>query len=495
MKKISFLLLIIAQGFVYGQTELVFVFFKDKPSKSVFYNNPSIELSTKSLERRSKLNIALNDSDAPIEVSYIQNIKNLGFTVNDQSKWLNGVAVNANSTEIENLKNQPYVSKVESFVKNKNNNTGKIIQQNSKYETLQNANASDFVYGNAAAQIEQINLRQLHALGYTGKGISIAVLDTEFPEVNTASSFSRLRDNNQIKGTYNFTNKTENVYNTYNSYHGSNCLSIIGGYINGSFVGSAPDAEFYLYTTEYQPQELPEEELYWIQAAEQADRVGVDIISSSLGYAYDFTEPRYDYAFSDMTGNRTFIARGAQLASDKGIIVVVAAGNEGNDQWRRIVSPGDNTSVFTIGSNTANNTASPFSSYGPNALGQQKPDASARGTSTYYTSGNNTTSGNGTSYATPLAAGGIACLLQALDTNTNRESIKDRLRETASLYPSYNTQLGNGILNFYNAYQEITLKSKDYKMITDFKVYPNPTLNSFKIRTDQKLKILKSLIL
>ena len=489
MKKIYFLLLILIQGIVYGQTELVFVFFKDKPNKAQFYANPSTELSLKSINRRENLNIPLNDSDAPIEINYIQNIKNLGFTVDDQSKWLNGVAVNATSTDIETLKSQPYVLSVESFVKNKT--AGKTTHQYSKFDQLKKSSKTAFNYGNSADQIDQVNLRQLHALGYTGKGITIAVMDTEFPTVNSGSAYARMGDNNQIKGTYNFRTKSEEVYANPNSDHGAKCLGIIGGYIDGTFVGSAPDADFYLYTTEYAPQEIPEEELYWIQAAEQADRVGVDIISTSLGYANGFTDPRYDYSFADMTGSRTFIARGAQYASDKGIIVLIAAGNEGDDVWKRVVSPADNPSVFTIGANTNSGTPSSFSSYGPNATGHQKPDASARGTATYYAYNNGSSSGNGTSYSTPLAAGGVACLLQALGSTTDRESIKNRLRETASLYPSYNEQIGNGILNFYNAYEQLTLSTSNKSLEKNIKIYPNPAKSYFKITTTSKVLMVE----
>ena len=483
MKKFIYLYFLFFFSFTFSQTELVFVYFKDKPNASAFLANPLSELSQKAIDRRSNLGISITAQDAPIEPTYIQNIQNLGFTVNDQSKWLNGVAVIATAAQITQLQSEPYVLKVESFVKN-----SVIAKQAkiSKIEKFQNS-ATDFTYGNSLDQINQINLRNLHVTGYTGAGISIAVIDTGFPTVDTGSAFARIRNNNQIKGGYNFVNKSTDIYNTTLNNHGTNCLGIIGGYLDGTFVGAAPDADFYLYATEDGTKEIPEEELYWIQAAEEADRKGVDIISTSLGYADFFDDSRYDYSYSQMNGNTSFIARGAQIASEKGIIVVVAAGNEGNQTWKYIVTPADNEKVFTIGGVDSTGNPSVFTSFGPNSAGKVKPDASARATSTYFAYNNGAYPGNGTSYATPLSAGGIACLLQAIPNSTNREFLKNTLRQTASLYPNYTDQLGYGILNFGNALSSF-LSTNENALKSKIKIYPIPAKNEINISTTEKLK-------
>ncbi len=271
MKKIILTSIFLTYSLINAQTELVFVFFRDKPNKAAFYANPLSELTQKALDRRTNLGIPLNDQDAPIEASYIQNIQNLGFTVSDYSKWLNGVAVNATASQITLLENQPFVQSVESFVKNSSG--GKQNKQN-KFEKFNNEHngKTEFNYGTGAAQIDQINLRTLHQQGFTGEGITIAVLDTGFPRVNTGSGYSRLRNLGKIKGGYNFISKNNDLYNLDFNTHGSYCLGVIAGYIDGQYVGSAPDADFYLYVTESGPEEIPEEELYWIEAAEDADR-------------------------------------------------------------------------------------------------------------------------------------------------------------------------------------------------------------------------------
>jgi serine protease AprX len=133
MKKILSVFILCVVTFANAQTELVFVFFKDKPNKVAFYANPLSELTQKSLDRRTRLGVALNDQDAPIEPSYIQNIRNLGFTVTDYSKWMNGVAVNATAAEIVQLESQAYVESVESFIKH-GNRSAKPQKRVNKFE-------------------------------------------------------------------------------------------------------------------------------------------------------------------------------------------------------------------------------------------------------------------------------------------------------------------------------------------------------------------------
>ena len=484
MKKILSVVILVAYGFVSAQTELVFVYFKDKPNKAAFYANPTSELTQKSLDRRTRLGIALNDQDAPLEQSYVQNIRNLGFTVTDYSKWMNGVAVNATALQITQLQSQPYVNTVERFIKH-GGKIGTPVKRN-KFEKFNNTEGKiDFNYGQGLAQINQINLRPLHIAGFTGAGMTIAVIDTGFPTVNTGSAYSRIRNSGQIKGGYNFINKSTDIYNTALNNHGSYCLGTIAGYVANSYVGSAPDADFYLYATEDAVNEIPEEQLYWTEAAEEADRKGVDLITTSLGY-YDYDDPRYNMVYGDMTGTSSFIARTAQIATEKGIFVLAAAGNEAQKPWHYIITPADNEKVFTIGGVTSTGSSSSFSSFGPNAVGQIKPDGVARGSSTYMGYNNSVTTSNGTSFATPLAAGGVACLIEALPTKTVDE-ISNLLRENASLYPSSDAQKGYGILNFGKSWNSATLATASSGKKSVLQIYPNPVVKTFTIKTDEKI--------
>lgn len=483
MKKTLFFFIVVFYISISAQTELVFVYFKDKPNSAAFFSNPTSELTQKSLDRRTNLGIALIEQDAPIEPTYIQNIKDLGYSVTDYSKWLNGVAVEADPAQIAELKTKSYVQNVESFVVHPGVPKIKKANEN-KFENFSKNSLTNFNYGLGAGQIDQVNLRPVHVAGYTGKNITIAVIDTGFPTVNTGSVYARIRDNNQIKGGYNFVNKSSDIYNLSYGDHGSYVLGVIAAYVDGSFVGSAPDADFYLYTSEDVSKEVPQEELYWIEAAEEADRKGVDIISTSLGY-YDFDEPRYRLLYSDMDGKTSFIARGAEIATKKGIIVVAANGNEATKAYHYLVTPADNKEVFSIGAVTPSGDAASFSSFGPNANGDVKPDGSTRGSSTYLGFNNSVTSGGGTSFATPLAAGGIACLLQANFTE-NRDTVKNLLRQKASLYPSHDDQKGYGILNFGAVMNDILATESVVKQ-NSLKIYPNPVGDILNLKTKENL--------
>jgi len=484
MKKLLSISLLLVISFVSAQTQLVFVFFKDKPNKAAFYANPTSELTQKSLDRRARLNVALNDQDAPIEPTYIQNIRNLGFTVTDYSKWMNGVAVNATLTQITQLESQPYVESVERFIKH-GGKPAQTVKRN-KFEEFNNAEGkTDFNYGSGLAQINQVNLRPLHIAGYTGTGVTIAIIDTGFPRVNTGSVYARIRNNGQIKGGYNFVNKSTDIYNTSLNNHGSYCLGTIAAYVENSFVGSAPDADFYLYASEDAANEIPEEQIYWAEAAEEADRKGVDVISTSLGY-YDFDDPRYSLTYEDMDGTTSFIARAAQIATEKGIFVLAAAGNEAQNSWHYIITPADNEKVFTVGAVTASGASSTFSSYGPNSVGLIKPDASARGTNTVMGYNNSVTQSSGTSFSTPLSAGGVACLLQAIP-NKPLEQVRDLLRQKASLYPNHTDPMGYGIFNFGNSLTTAQLTTANNNVKSAVSIYPNPVSTTFTIKSADKI--------
>lgn len=480
MEKLLLFCFIAGYGLIQAQSELVFVYFNDKPNKAAFYANPLSELTQKALNRRTALGIALNDQDAPIEQSFIQNLQNLGFTITDYSKWLNGVAVNANQAQVNLIKAQPFVQSVESFAKN----SSLVVktQNTNKWESFELAqkNLTVFDYGSGSNQIDQLNLRPLHLAGFTGIGVTIAVIDTGFPTVDTGSAFLRLWTNNKIKGGYDFVTKTGNIYDSTLNSHGTVVLGAIGGYIQNTFVGSAPDADFYLYRSENAAVEVPEEELYWIEAAEEADRKGVDLITTSLGYS-TFDDPKYSYTYANMNGTTSFIARGSQIAVSKGIFVLIAAGNSGEQPWHYITTPADNAQVFTIGSVDSAGLSSGFSSYGPNASGVIKPDASARGSFSTTVANNSTTTVSGTSIATPIAAGGVACLIQAFPT-MNRNTMRTQLRQTASLFPNHTDQMGYGILNFGSLYNSV-LNTSELVKKEKIAIFPNPVKSILNIAT------------
>ena len=481
MKKLFPLLAFLISLPLFAQED-AWVFLKDKPNSATYLAAPLTMLSQRALDRRTRQNIVLDSKDVPLDASYYSQVKSAaGITVLAKSKWLNAIHVQGTQTNIKNLKiTFSFVDEIE-FANNSLNAKGKVTQRSSD---TKNKNKfakinTTFNYGNAENQITMLKGDYLHKEGFTGNGMHIAVIDAGFPNVDVLTAFKRLRDNNQILGGYDFVNRSTSFYTGHN--HGTNVLSDIGGYIDGEFIGTAPDASFYLFRTEDAENEVPLEESLWVEAAEKADSLGVDVINTSLGYT-TFDNANYNYTYADMDGNTTFITRGAEIGASRGMILVNAAGNDGNDPWKYMGAPADAASVFTVGAVNATKFIAPFSSFGPTADNRVKPDVLAHGQSVYiigHISGEPKTS-NGTSFSSPVMAGVTACFWQAFPNLTSTQ-IMQRIRESADRYQNPHEQYGYGIPNFETAYANV-LNVDEQNFINDVSIFPNPVNTTFTLK-------------
>ena len=453
------LLFLFSLNNLWAQVEDAWVYFKDKPSQTTFIAAPLSMLSQRALDRRTRYNIALDVKDVPAEASYINQIKNAtGITVKAKSKWLNALHVQGTQTDISNLLGLNFVSKVEYANKSLNASGKNSKQQKKVRKTNKLDSKTDFNYGNTTNQIQMLKGNVLHENNFTGEGMQIAIIDGGFPNVDNFAAFKRIRDNHQILGGYDFVNRNENFYTGY--YHGMSVLSTIAGYIENQFVGTAPDAKFYLFISEDAVNETPLEESLWVEAAEKADSLGVDVINTSLGYT-TFDNSNYDYTYADMDGKTTFISRGAEIAFSRGMIVVNSAGNDGNTAWRYISAPADAVSVLSIGAVNATGVIAGFSSYGPTSDNRVKPDVCAQGAGVYViNSTGSVATSNGTSFSSPVLAGVVACLWQAFPDKTNAEIIQ-LVKESAHLYPNFTAQEGYGIPNFESVYNILATNVND----------------------------------
>src|SRR5690554_6534961 len=238
MKKIIGILLF--TGFVLcNAQDLVLIKFADKPSAQVYFSDPTLMLSQKALDRRAKYNIELDLLDVPVESDYVDEINAIGIQPILVSKWFNGVFAWCTENQVTDAEGLPFVTEVESFVRDAGKmSTDNPMEDKFKQPDVSNSDKSDllgFNYGYTHTQVTQIKLDYLHDLGFTGEGVTIAILDNGFPGVDTASGFSYIRDNGQIKGGYNFVDGNEDIYGS--GSHGTVVLSTIGGYIENQFVG------------------------------------------------------------------------------------------------------------------------------------------------------------------------------------------------------------------------------------------------------------------
>ncbi len=484
MKKyISILLFLIIVNFCNGQ-EHAWVYFTDKPGAATFLANPLTMLSQKALDRRTQQHIVLDMKDVPIEISYIDAVSAAnGIKVKAKSKWLNALHVLGLEADINALTSLPFVDHIEFAANTLNARAPSVKTTRDKFGAKANFN-----YGGSLNQIEMLKGNVLHQQNFTGSGMTIAVLDAGFPNVDTFAAFQRARDNNQIIDGYNFVNRNANFYS--GNSHGTSVLSTMVGFVDGQLIGTAPDANYYLFITEDASQETPLEESLWVEAAEKADSLGVDIINTSLGYS-TFDDARYDYTYADMNGTTTFITRGADIAFSRGMILINAAGNSGNSAWHYITAPADGMNVLAIGAVDGNGTITGFSSFGPTADNRIKPDADAKGGNTTLINGSgNVSTSSGTSFASPVICGVIACFWQANPTKTNAEIIQ-AVRASGHLYANPTDHEGYGIPNFETALNTLAVNTFTEG---DFKVYPNPFQEHIQFQfTDQRATLQVSL--
>ncbi len=331
-------------------------------------------------------------------------------------------------------------------------------------------------YGAAASQNKMIHIPTLHAMGYKGEGMLIAMMDVGFTDANTNPFFAKVYARNGVLKTMDVVDNEVNVYD--NSSHGLSCWSTIAANKENELVGTAPNANFLLYRTENDASETIVEEYNWAFAAEDAENEGAQIFSTSLGYT-TFDRDSMNHTLADLDGNTTVIAKAANRAAGLGVLVVNSAGNEGNDPvWQgHISSPADADSAMAVGAVDSNGVIADFSGRGfLNSL-PIKPNVCAQGVKTAVVDAQgNVLRGNGTSFACPIIAGAAACLWQSMPNKTNFE-IMQAIEKSSNYFFMPNVDYGNGIPNFYTAYQllnndlsEVALQQTNEQLL----IYQNP---------------------
>lgn len=477
-QKLLFFFTILFSYIVQAQED-AWVYFNNKPDAAFYLSNPLQMLSQRALDRRTAQGIILDNSDVPIAQTYIDQVTaTTGITVMAQSKWLNALHVRGTQTDIQLLSNLSFVSQIQfansslnSRHSNANQKTTEIKSVNKQMEVM-----ADFNYGGSSNQIQMLNGHLLHQQNYTGQGKMVAIMDAGFPGVDTASPFQRLRDNNLILGGYNFPDRNTSIYTR--SSHGTSVLSCMAGFVDNQLVGTAPDAQYYLFITEDTNSENPVEESYWVEAAEVADSLGVDVINTSLGY-FTYDNPNYSYSYSDMNGIKTFAARGANIAFSKGMICVTSAGNSGNSANPHIATPADAITTLTVGAVDASENYVSFSSIGPSFDNRVKPDVCSKGyLASVSNASGNIVNANGTSFSSPILAGMVATFWSAVPNMTNAQIVQF-VKESADIYANPTIYKGYGVPDFQLALTNaLSLDSFENDSVI---LYPNPVQSELTI--------------
>lgn len=431
---------------------IFFVSFLDKPEKSV----PA--LSERAIEQRAKWKIATDEMDYSVCRMYVDSICRMGAKLHHSSRWMNGATMEMSDSLANVVNKLKFVTDVEKTREDSSPEKKYIKRRMPAWEVSyqSSANYTD-------QQLELYNLKPLHELGYEGQGILMAICDGAFHNANTLTCF---RQSELDKGYFDFTDEVYDFYgNTGN--HGTECLSTISGLYEG-YKGAATKAQYYLMRSEEYDTESPKEMDNLVVALETADSLGVNVFSVSLGYAI-FDNDEWTLPKSALDGVSTRASRAATIAARKGMLVCVAAGNEGDGYWHTISVPADADSVITVGAVGTDSIIGKFSSFGPSADGRIKPEVCAVGVQTTLVRPSDGTiiHSNGTSFATPLIAGMAAALWSALPEE-NAMQIRERIIQSSDRYsnPDEN-QYGYGIPNAWKAYKNGDEQSSELLLNTE----------------------------
>ncbi|MEY2586931.1 MAG: hypothetical protein RLY11_780 [Bacteroidota bacterium] len=485
MRCLLILILLTTYSSSYSQYTRYIIEFKDKKGTAVSLSSPNSFLSSESIARKKLFSIPIDSTDLPVSKVYLDSIATLAdIKVLYTSKWLNlAIIQTTNQNSLNSINKFNFIKKqypiANVAVKYTPPKMEEKVISGAFSVAVETPNENILSYGKSSNQITIHEGEFLHNKGFQGEGIKIALFDGGFYKYLNYSPFDSIRKKNKIKYTWDFIQNDANVND--DDPHGMNCLSIMAGNIPGLFVGTSPNATFYLFRTEDSRSEYPIEEAYWLIAAERADSIGIQIISSSLGYT-TFDDGYFNHQYSDLDGMKTLVSKAASMAVSKGMIVTNSAGNEGNDPWKYISAPADGINVLAIGAINSNKQIASFSSFGPSADGRTKPDVISVGMNTQLVAADGSIGiGSGTSFSNPNIAGLIACLWQAFPEFSHLEII-EAIKKSSDQYTNPDNRKGYGIPNMRIAYiqleHERALRNAK-RILTEsrIKAYPNPITN------------------
>jgi hypothetical protein len=464
-------------------TVATWVFFAPKPNTTPSALSAADAALTPHARARRERNLGaghlVDAYDLPVDPAAVNAVRATGAHVRGVSRWLNAVSVDATPAQIGALTALRVVSRLD--VVHSAKSPEPIPETETAPRDAMRAPAQQqlsFDYGSSFFQNLLIDVPAMHDLGLHGEGVIIAVLDTGFNNFGH-EAFASLH----VLATYDFVNNDTNVSDQGgqmgSGFHGTLVLGTIAGFKPGELIGPAFGATFVLGKTENTQWERHIEEDAWIRAAEWADSIGADLISSSLVYLGGFTNGETGYTWQNMDGDTAIITIGADIAGSRGMLIVNAAGNAGfiSEPQNTLGAPADGDMVLTVGATDNQGTRAIYSSVGNTTDNRTKPDVMAMGSNVYTVDPNTAfyTNTSGTSLATPLVAGAAALVLQARP-NASNIMLMNALRSTGTNHASPNRTYGWGVIDALAAKNAITTGVADTPNLAraSLVAYPNP---------------------
>lgn len=490
--KIILMLLLLSSVYAFAQTPTCYrIYLHDKNNTNYNVHLPHQFLSQRALAKRAKFAIPITEEDLPISQQYVNAILSLddNIRVLTQSKWMNTVVVYCpNNNIVSTFSTLPFVDSILPVACYVLNNANIVNSNENEYfdnSIVSALQTRDYNYGSSIEQIGVHNGQLLHQAGFQGDSMLIAILDGGWEGFSDSPYFTHLYQNGQIWGVRDLIPDVNNIYTGHT--HGTCVTSIIGAKSEGELIGTAPNANFFFIRSENPWSEQLIEEDFWTAGAELADSLGADVINSSLGYTTFADFPYADFYVSQSDGVTGISSRAATIATEKGIVVVISAGNEGESEWGYISRPSDAFNVLCVGAVSKDTMIASFSSHGFSADGRVKPDVVSVGWNTWVVYPNSegddyVAQGNGTSFSGPVITGMAACLWQSLPNKTATE-IMQIIREHGHQFNNPDSIMGYGVPDFYQAY--LDNRDVDTVGITHYELpilgYPNPCIDNFTI--------------
>lgn len=400
--------------------------------------------------------------DAPLCSTYLSQLSRLGIVPTQQIAWENAISADLTPAQFDAVSALPFVRSVHAVLAAQP--AMLESQQVSVFHsmprlaapvvTTQDCSYDSVIdhYGYSDIALGLINVRPLHAMGFSGAGVNYGILDCGFNwrEMRTTK-------HHRVHGEYDFVFHDSVTANQPEDWpdqdgHGSLVLSTATGYLPDSVIGPAYDPDVWLAKTEDIRSETPREEDNYAAALEWMESQGVEITSSSLGYR-DFDSGFVSYNYVDLDGGTTISSRAAARAARLGVLVCTASGNNKQTDPPSLMTPSDADSILSCGALMYNDTIADFSSNGPSADGRIKPDISAPGVwiATIHRD-DSLGFDTGTSLATPLVSGACVLIKQAHPEATAmqiRDAVLASARHVVDSLP--NNVYGYGEIDAYNA--------------------------------------------
>jgi len=368
--------------------------------------------------------------DLPPAAPYVAALEAAGARVRVRSRWLNAVSIEATPAALARIRALPFVASLAPVA---------------SMERQTPAAAEEFDFGPAEGQLDMLHVPEAHAMGYTGAGVVIGVLDTGFELSHEC--FARL----DVRGERDFVfNDSDPSYDARQdppgqSNHGTATLSAMAGYAPGKLIGPAYGAGVLLAKTERTNSERPIEEDYWIAGLEWVEAMGADVATTSLSY------PDW-YRRAERDGRTAPVSRMANLAWERGLLLVNSVGNYG-PAGTTLAPPADAPGVLAVGAVDRTGRVVGFSSRGPAADGRVKPELCALGADVQLAAGwgrEAYQAASGTSFSAPLVAGVAALVIEA-HPDWSPEAVRDALLESASRAERPDNDYGWGLVNARDA--------------------------------------------